>query len=143
MDSQAVSDRLGGATVLGQGILSDFDWIDALLNGFPHEAVDAAIQHGLISRAEAEDLVIPRRTLSHRRQKGERLSLEESDRLLRIARVGALADETFGDPEKAHRWLRKPSRPLQGSVPLELLRTGVGASLVEEELVRIQHGLFA
>jgi putative toxin-antitoxin system antitoxin component (TIGR02293 family) len=142
MNATAVSEHLGGARILGRDILSDLDWIEVLENGFPHEAIDAAIEQGLLSREESEALVIPRRTLSHRRQKHQRLSLEESDRLLRIARVSAQADEVFGNPEKARRWLRKPNRPLQGAVPLELLKTSAGAELVQEELVRIEHGIY-
>ncbi|HET9983433.1 MAG TPA: antitoxin Xre/MbcA/ParS toxin-binding domain-containing protein [Longimicrobiales bacterium] len=142
MNAMDVSERLGGARILGHEIFSELDWIEVLEHGLPHESVDAAIEHGLLSREESEALVIPRRTLTHRRQKHQRLSLEESDRLLRIARVSARAEEAFGDAGKAHRWLRKPSRPLRGAVPLELLKTSAGAELVQEELVRIEHGIY-
>jgi putative toxin-antitoxin system antitoxin component (TIGR02293 family) len=142
MNATAVSERLGGSRVLEREIFSDLDWIEILENGFPHQVLDAAIEQGLHSREESEVLVIPRRTLSHRRQKRQRLSLEESDRLLRIARVNAQAEEVFGNPEKARRWLRKPNRPLKDAVPLELLKTSTGAGLVQEELVRIEHGIY-
>lgn len=66
-----------------------------------------------------------------------------ADRLARVARLLATADETFGAAEKAHRWLRKPNRGLGGQVPLELLATDTGARLVEQALGRIDHGIFA
>jgi putative toxin-antitoxin system antitoxin component (TIGR02293 family) len=142
METPTISERLGGTKVLGRDIFSDFDWIEAIENGFPHAAVDAAIDAGLLTREESEELVIPRRTLHHRKQKKQRLTLEESDRLLRIARVSVQAEEVFANAEKAYRWLRKPSRPLKGAVPLDLLKTGTGATLVEDELGRIAHGIY-
>lgn len=142
MEAMTVRERLGGYGIFGRETFSELDWIEALEKGFPHQTVDAAVGTALLSREEAETLVIPRRTLSHRRQKGQRLSLEESDRLLRIARVTVQAEEAFGSAEKAHRWLRKPNRPLRGAVPLELLKSGTGAEIVQEELIRIQHGIY-
>jgi putative toxin-antitoxin system antitoxin component (TIGR02293 family) len=142
MDIATLSDRLGGTEVLGRDLRSDLDWIEALESGFPSGAIDAAIERGLLSRAESEELVIPRRTLQHRRAKDQMLSLEESDRLLRIARVTEQAEKVFADQHKAKRWLRKPSRPLNGAVPLELLRTSAGTDMVQEELVRIEHGIY-
>ncbi|MDD5036947.1 MAG: hypothetical protein PHE55_19650 [Methylococcaceae bacterium] len=53
-------------------------------------------------------LVLPPRTLAHRRAKGQFLSPDESDRALRVARLVALAEGVFGDREKALCWLRKP-----------------------------------
>jgi putative toxin-antitoxin system antitoxin component (TIGR02293 family) len=142
MNSSTISHRLGGARTLDATIESELDWLEALERGFSPAAVDVAIEGGLLSRDESDRIVIPRRTLQHRHQKGERLSQEESDRLLRVARTQSLADEVFDNPEKAHRWLRKPNRVLRGQVPLELLRTSAGADLVEEELMRIRYGMF-
>jgi putative toxin-antitoxin system antitoxin component (TIGR02293 family) len=142
MDNATIRRHLGGARALETPIRSELDWIAAIERGFSPAAIDAAIEGGLLSREESDRIVIPRRTLQHRQQKGERLSRDESDRLLRVARIQALAEETFADPEKAHRWLRKPNRVLRGEVPLELLRTGAGADLVEEELMRIRYGMY-
>ena len=61
----------------------------------------------------------------------------------RVARVQTAADEAFGNPEKAYRWLRKPNRGLGGQVPLELLSTEAGARVVEQALERIVHGISA
>lgn len=142
MNTATVRERLGGASLLGHDLLSPLDWARFLEEGFPPEAIDAAIENGVLSREESERLVIPRRTLTHRRQRSQRLSLDESDRLLRIVRISAQAEEVFGNPDKAHRWLRKPNRVLEGAVPFELLRTGTGAEIVQEELVRIEHGIY-
>lgn len=143
MDTATIPQRFREAEPpLDTGDFDGWDWLAALDEGFPHETVDAAVEAGLLSREESEILVIPRRTLSHRRQKDQRLSRDESDRLLRIARVRAQADAVFRNPDKAARWLRKPSRVLRGAVPLKLLQTSTGEQMIREELIRIQHGIF-
>ena len=52
-------------------------------------------------------------------------------------------ERVFADPVKAHRWLRKPSRALNGAVPIELIETEEGARIVENEIGVIDHGMFA
>ena len=104
--------------------------------------LDELLGHGFC-REELFDLVVPRRTLARRRQAGERLSPEESDRAVRLARIAAQAERVFGSPTKAHGWLREPSRSLNGAVPLNLLRTETGAHLVEQKLHQIDYGMFA
>ena len=90
--------------------------------------------------AEVDRIVLPRKTLSHRRKIG-RLTPEQSDRLVRVVRVLAAAEETFGSQDKASRWLRRPTKVLEGEAPLELLDTTEGAREVEDLLHRIDHGL--
>jgi len=89
------------------------------------------------------EVVIPARTLKHRRQRQEPLSLDESDRLARVARVYALAVRVFGNPEKARRWLSKPKIRFDDQTPLAMLRTDLGGRQVEEMLIQIDEGMFA
>jgi putative toxin-antitoxin system antitoxin component (TIGR02293 family) len=93
-------------------------------------------KHGF-SNDEIYKIVGPRRTLARRVEKNERLSVAEADRVLRLKRV------VFGEPARAYRWLRKPSRALGGAVPIELLETEEGARVVENEIGVIDHGMFA
>jgi putative toxin-antitoxin system antitoxin component (TIGR02293 family) len=72
-----------------------------------------------------------------------RLTAEQSDRLARILRVVETAEQTFGDPAKAHTWLRRPTAALDDEAPLELLDTDIGAREVETLLTRIAHGIAA
>jgi putative toxin-antitoxin system antitoxin component (TIGR02293 family) len=107
----------------------------------PYSAVDALKERGFTSD-ELYSIVAPRRTLARRKEKGEYLTVAESDRVLRIQHVSAMAERIFADHEKAHRWLRKRSRVLK-EVPLVLLQSETGARLVEEELNRIAYGMFS
>lgn len=104
--------------------------------------LDELLLHGF-GREELFNLVVPRRTLTRRRQSGERLSPEESDRAVRLARITALAERIFANNETAHGWLREPSRTLDGATPLDLLHTETGAQLVEQTLHRIDFGMLA
>jgi putative toxin-antitoxin system antitoxin component (TIGR02293 family) len=99
-------------------------------------------RHGY-SEDEVFALVVPKRTLARRRASNERLTVEETDKTLRLARIAVQAERVFGAPEKAHRWLRKAKRELQGETPLAYLASEAGARVVEEMLFRIEHGIFA
>jgi putative toxin-antitoxin system antitoxin component (TIGR02293 family) len=120
----------------------DLDLVEAVREGLPVATVDRVIESGLLSSVELDRLALPRKTLAHRRTVG-RLSAEQSDRLVRILRVVSEAEETFGSRDKAHRWLRRPTTPLGGRAPLDLLDTDVGARRVETLLGRIAHGIAA
>ncbi|RWO25691.1 MAG: DUF2384 domain-containing protein [Mesorhizobium sp.] len=103
--------------------------------------VEGLRQRGF-SNDEIYKIVGPRRTLARRKERNETLTIAESDRVMRLERISAIADRVFGNHEKAQRWLRKHSRVLD-ETPINLLQSETGAALVEEELHRIDHGIFA
>jgi putative toxin-antitoxin system antitoxin component (TIGR02293 family) len=105
-------------------------------------ALDGLRQAGLADE-ELSTLIVPRRTLTHRRTRGEALTRDESDRVVRVARIAVLAEHVFGERERAWRWLRASKRQLQGRSPLDFLATEAGARLVEELLYRIDEGMAA
>ena len=109
--------------------------------GIEPQAVDQLIEQGF-SKAEVS-WIVPARTLTHRRQKNERLTSEESGRWLRAARLQALAREVLGDDEKALRWLHKPRKAFDQLSAMELMKTEAGAQLVEEALGQLDAGYFA
>jgi putative toxin-antitoxin system antitoxin component (TIGR02293 family) len=100
------------------------------------------MQSGRLTLAEVDRIVLPRKTLSHRRKIG-RLTPDQSDRLVRVVRTLAAAEETFGSQQKASLWLRRPTRALGGDAPIQLLDTSEGTKEVEDLLHRIDHGLAA
>jgi putative toxin-antitoxin system antitoxin component (TIGR02293 family) len=95
-----------------------------------------------LSQGQGAALIgIPPRTLQRRRQEG-RLSPEESDRLLRAARVLASAVGLFeGDMTRTRQWLETPAPALGGEIPLRLAETEVGARAVEQLIGRLEHGV--
>ncbi len=87
--------------------------------------------------------VIARRTLTHRKNKGERLTPEESGRWLRAAKICALAEEVFGQKDKASTWLRKPRKAFNNQSAMTIMQSEAGAKLVEDTLNQIDAGYFA
>ena len=73
-----------------------------------------------LERGEIDAVIIPQRTLQHRRSRREKLTVEESDRVLRAIRVLSLAESVYGSRERALGWLRKPHPRLDGRAPLSL-----------------------
>ena len=138
----AIIDVVGGPSVVGTLINTQFDLIRAVRAGLPVNAVHALMHSGRLSRAETDRVVLPRKTLAHRERIGT-LTTDQSDRLMRVARIFAVAEEVFGTREKAHQWLRRPTRALANEVPLDLLDTEEGAREVEIILGRIAHGIAA
>ena len=114
----------------------------AVERGFPVATIDALRKRGVTDQ-EIGDLIIKPRTLSHRRAKRSRLTPEESDRAVKIARIRALAEKTFADGTRADRWLHKELSALDGRRPMELIRTHAGARIVENLLARIAWGAAA
>lgn len=143
MTAHGLAERLGGKRVLKRSVENDFDLVEAIERGLPIAAVEAVIHDGTFSAGEIYELVLPRRTFTHRREKGQRLTVEESDRLTRAVRMATRSEEAIGNAETAGRWLRKPNRALLGKRPLDLLESDTGARMVEQVLGRIEYGLGA
>ncbi len=88
------------------------------------------------SDQEIGRFIIPERTRRHRKGKRQPLTVEESDRVVRLTRGQAMTEDIFGDVEKANRWLRENLAILDGKAPLEVARTESGARFVEQMLAR-------
>ncbi len=90
----------------------------------------------------AGQLGLARATL-HRRKASGRLTSDESDKVLRFARLLGQAVQLFGGIEEARQWLKAPQRGLGGAVPLDYAQTETGAREVENLLGRIDYGVYS
>ncbi len=132
---------LGGRAALGAEPRSISDLSEHIHKGLPYASAESVMLELKLDRADiCEALNVSSRTLV-RRKGTRRLEPDESDRLYRVARVAARAEEVFGSREKAATWLRRPNRALGGRLPLTLIQTDLGALQVEEVLGRIEHGV--
>lgn len=142
MSSRArLLDVVGGAAVFG-GSVGPMDLVRLVRRGMPVGAVQFVLDSGRLTPVELDQVVLPRKTLANRRKLGT-LTPEQSDRLVRVARLLASAEETFGRQDKAGAWLRRPTTALNGERPLDLLDTDEGVREVEALLGRIGHGIAA
>src|SRR5207249_7218223 len=90
----------------------------------------------------AAKLSISRSTLQRRKANG-RLSPDESDKVMRFARLLEHATDVFGDIDKARAWLKHPQYGLGGAVPLDYAETEIGAREVDNLLGRIDYGVYS
>jgi putative toxin-antitoxin system antitoxin component (TIGR02293 family) len=139
---QEVARKLGGQTVLGVLVGSQADLALAVRNRLPLAALKGLALAGLTEQ-EIERFVIPQRTRRHRAERNQPLTVEESDRAVRLLRVQTLAEETFGNHEKASRWLRRALTELDGETPLVIAQTEAGARVIETILGKIAWGAAA
>ena len=127
----------------GGSAWSDLDLARLVAEGIPTSLLGEAVEMGVLTREEVARLIVPKRTLAHRKRRREHLSPDESDRLARVLHLHKVALRTFDeDADKVGRWLRTPNRALSGEIPLDLTVTSGGARLVEDVLLRLEHGVY-
>lgn len=145
MGGREIAAALGGRKVLGKSVASSFEFADIVAKGLSRSALDRVKDIlKLTDREVSAALDISQKTVSRLRQDpARRLPLATSDRLYRIARLFALAEEVLEDKGQARGWLRSPQIGLDNRVPLDLLRTEAGAREVEDLLIRIEHGVLS
>jgi putative toxin-antitoxin system antitoxin component (TIGR02293 family) len=118
-------------------------WHDRILAGLDFGAVDNIKAHAALTDAELARLLgMGEATL--RRARGARAKLDPatSDRLYRLSKVVAVAEEALEGAGNAMHWLRRAQPALGGAVPLDLLVTQAGADEVETLLRRIDVGVY-
>ena len=128
--------------LLGKQTRSEQDVVRLVESGIPLTVLNRLMQRGL-SKAEVFGVIIPARTLKHRKSKRQPLSKEESERVVRTIRILATANAVLGDDHSALAWLRSPKKRFEGRAPIQMLATEPGGRLVEEMLIQIDEGMFA
>jgi putative toxin-antitoxin system antitoxin component (TIGR02293 family) len=127
---------------LGAEARSDEKIVRLVEGGLPTRVINRLLDRGL-TRNEVFDIIIPLRTWKHRKSRREPLSKEESERVVRAARILARAQAVLGDLEPALEWLRTPKVRFHNRSPLQMLSTEAGGRLVEQMLIQIDEGMFA
>ncbi len=105
--------------------------------------VDLLARELSVSRKELARISgVAERTLLRKIQAG-RLSADQSERMVRIARLLSRAIEVLGNKERALRWLKAPRSYFGGRPPLDYADTELGSQEVFNLLGRIEHGVFS
>jgi putative toxin-antitoxin system antitoxin component (TIGR02293 family) len=144
MTISSIAELLGGKKILRKDIATTAELVDLTRAGLPADILNTVAGEMSVQRvAVAKLLGISERTLSRRVSSNARLTAEESDRMVRLVRVLALAKETLGDMEKASRWLQTSNRALEGDRPFDRLDTDAGVRSVEQVLGRIAYGVYS
>lgn len=131
------------ASSLGLTVKHTHDLIQRVQKGLLFNSFEAlASKSGIPSAELVSVLAIPNRTFARRKSTG-RFAPEESERLLRIARIFEQALDLFeGDVSTATQWLRTPRKALGNHTPLDFSATELGAREVESLIGQLVHGVF-
>jgi putative toxin-antitoxin system antitoxin component (TIGR02293 family) len=134
---------LGGRDIIQREIKHDFDLIEIAKEGLPKKALESLAANISFSTKEmAEVLNVSERTIQ-RYKDDQKLGKDTSGKLIRLAKLYELGEETFGSLERFKRWMHASVPTLGGKRPIDLLDTALGYELIERELVWIEHGLFS
>lgn len=141
INAPSVARVLGGEKTLHRQVRTVEDLRRAVETGLPVAALSETVRRVAGEGPAATELkhrIVPKTTLQRRRG---RLTVEESERLERLARLTALAEEVWEDPALAHEFLTSPQPQLGGERPVDLARTDLGAREVEAVLYALEYSL--
>ena len=138
---------LGGLKVLPKRYqkkgLTDMDVITLVEDGLPASSVRAFAQVTKFTVREVCSSFLPISVTTYNRKKAsDHLGLDTSSRLVQAAELYMLGGATFGGISEFKEWMREESDYFKCK-PMTLTRSSQGMRLVMDELVRIQHGIFA
>lgn len=137
-----IVNTLGGRQVFGSGS-RQVDLLEEVERGLPTKAYKVIAKAlGLTPGEEDRLLQISLRTRARWKQR-TRLDPATSDRLVRLARILALATDVLESQEHAVAWLREPADVLAGRAPLDIMATDIGAEKVTNMLYQMEHGIYA
>jgi putative toxin-antitoxin system antitoxin component (TIGR02293 family) len=133
---------LGGRQVFGPGF-RHIDLLDEVERGLPTRAYDIVADTLSLTPDEEDRLLQVSLRTRARWKKRTRLDPATSDRLVRLARILALAIFVLESQDHAVEWLREPSDALRGRSPLAVIASDVGAEKVNNMLHQMEHGVYA
>ena len=116
---------------------------DLVSHGLPKIALKASVDRICLNNEDRKHLlyrIIPEATYKRRRAS---LSVEESERAERLARVYATAQYVWNSDDDARAFLHAPHPMLQGRTPLDVSMSELGARRVEELLWKLYYGIAA
>lgn len=141
INAPEVARILGGERTLRRRVRTVDDLRAAVEGGLSVAALERTVEHVAGRGSAATELkhrIVPKTTLQRRRG---RLSLSESERLERLARMTAMAEEVWEDPGLAHEFLTSAQPQLGGERPVDLARSDLGTREVEDLLFELEYSL--
>lgn len=122
---------------------SEYERIEAVREGIPYYAFEKYAAISPLSMTEwSEYLEISERSLQRYKKDNKTFDRMRSERIMEIAMVLKKGVEVFGDREKFMIWMNSKIIALGRIKPKELLDSSYGIKLLNEELIRIDYGMF-
>lgn len=134
---------LGGHKAIAAEPATTHEWVEKIRSGLPAASAVAFKEAlGLTNEQLASVLGVSPRTVARLDPARSHLDAVSGDRLVRAARLYAIAAEVLEDADAAAQWLKSAQRALGGAVPLQLAETDIGSRAVETLLGRMEHGVY-
>lgn len=123
MRTSEVARVLGGRKFLRKDVVSISDLRELIHSGLPASSLIQMLKAFSLPQEEAaRALGIPMRTITRRLSRRARLTSIESEKVIRLARGFARAEEVFdGNSDRVMEWFRRANRALGGESPLALM----------------------
>ena len=115
--------------------------IGAIRTGINAGVVDEMVQYFDVPKNDIFDVLLVPPSTAHRLIKGKRLlDAAASERVIRVADITRIAEDTFGGRAPAAQWLKSPNLALENATPLSMLDTEPGTGEVRRILSSINYG---
>ena len=131
-DAAVISFVLGGARFNGGSLLDIARWVE---NGLPLDSLDRVMRLVAPDDAKFVAAIIPKAALTRCRDlRNGSLSVEEGDKVYRLAKVWAMAVRVWGDEADGLEFLRRP-HPMLNSRPPR--RVAVGSAAGADAVINV------
>ena len=124
-------------------IKNDNDFINVIRTGIPKQAMTNLMDIAEITLNEMASIVHTSDRTLRRYSAQQKLSQEQSERMIEMAKLYSRGEEVFGGMEKFKQWMDTVLLPFGNKKPKAFLDTSLGINMIMDELGRIEHGIFA
>ncbi len=125
------------------GIKNESDFINVIRTGIPKQAMTHLMDIADISLTEMAAIIHTSDRTLRRYTPSQKLSQDQSERMIEMAKLYSRGEEVFGKMEKFKQWMDTILLPFGNKRPKEYLDTSIGIAMIMDELGRIEHGIFA
>ena len=138
---------LGGKRTINAPIETALEAHDLIVKGLPLAALLHLVNEvPMLSSGDTLEkaIGISPRTLQHHKKKdiSKPLSVEQSNRIWRFAKILGRAIDVLGSKEEAEMWMNQPAFGLENRKPIDLLASAPGAEAVQDYLTRVEYGIY-
>jgi len=116
--------------------------ITTLEDGISINALERVATYLGISMHQLLSFMRISRSTWQRRKKAKKLDFNLSDKTVQLAHLLEHAEQVFGQSEKVRLWFNMPSVVFENRRPVELIGSLSGLNLINEELIRIEQGIY-
>lgn len=123
-------------------IKNENDFINIIRTGIPKQAMTHLMEVADISLNEMASIVHTSDRTLRRYGAQQKLSQDQSERMIEMARVYSRGEDVFGSMESFKDWMDTVLLPFGNKKPKDFLDTSIGVGMIMDELGRIQNGIF-